>query len=395
MKNAMKSDTASTKLIPDDGVTPLSPYERLLPPNFREPWPVRAETEERKLLRQGRLIKRSHWDAWGPSDILYGGPVFDRNKMTDSIIERMTDAGAVGFSWAIVQNGLLVDAGGQGDARTPAEPGPTRDMTVNTRMVSASMAKPVCALTIMKLIEDGELSLSDKAYPIIADAFPAAHDTMSQIEIRHLLTHTSGFNGPGTLSQFSNALQQPLAAAPETMERYENWNYWFLAHVVEAVTGSPYVDVATETVLTPMTIATMTREVDDNEPCLYYANNSVTDGVTWGDFNATAIGAYGWFASAIDWAKLMAYFRYDQVLSKASRLTMLNASETYFGFRHWNGQPRGSYYGHGGDFNSGGRWFHGGMMGFPDGIDAVLLTNSDDVSNPVNVLIAAYHDAYD
>ena len=33
-------------------------------------------------------------------------------------------------------------------------------------------------------------------------------------------------------------------------------------------------------------------------------------------------------------------------------------------------------------------------MGFPDDVDAVLLTNSNDVTDPDNVLIAAYHDAY-
>lgn len=379
---------------PPDGRDKLRyPFERDLDPGFREPWPDRAEIAERDLRCRGRLIKRFHWDAWRPTDIAYHGPVFDRVRMVDSIIGRMTGAGAVGFSWAIVQNGQLVDSGGIGDARTPSETDP-RDMTATTRMVSASLAKPVCAVTFMKLVEDGEVALDDLAYPIIQSAFPDAHDSLNSIRIRDLLTHKSGFNGPGQLSQFENALQQPLANPPGTTTRYENWNYWFLAHLVEAVTGSPYVDVATDTVLTPMTITTMSREVDDDAPCLYYAEDSVTNGTTWSDFTATAIGAYGWFASAIDWAKFMAFFRYDQVLSKASRLTMLNTPETYFGFRHWNGQPRGSYYGHGGDFASGGRWFHGGIMGFPDGIDAVLLTNSDDVANPEQVLINAYHDAY-
>jgi CubicO group peptidase (beta-lactamase class C family) len=369
------------------------PFERDLAPNFREEWPGRAEMLERDLLVRGRLVKRLHWDHWGPDGFKYHGPIFDRTKMVESIIERMTDAGSVGFSWAIVQNGQLVDAGGMGDARTPSETDP-RVMEATTRMVSASLAKPVCAVTVMKLVEQESLELDDFAYPLIEAAFPSAHSDVNDIRIRDLLTHRSGFNGPGTLSQFANALEQPLASAPDSITRYENWNYWFLAHVIEGVTGSPYVDVATETVLEPMTITTMNREVDDDAPCLYYAEDSVTNGVTWNDVTATAIGAYGWFASAIDWAKFLAYFRYDQVLSSSTRLTMLNAPETYFGFRHWNGQPRGSYYGHGGDFNSGGRWFHGGMVGFPDGVDAVLLTNSDDVSNPENVLMAAYHDAY-
>jgi CubicO group peptidase (beta-lactamase class C family) len=267
-------------------------------------------------------------------------------------------------------------------------------MEADTRMVSASLAKPVCAVTVMRLVEQGQLALDDLAYPIIEENFPDADPSMGGITVRHLLSHRSGFNGPGTLSQFANALQSPLTWAPGTQERYENWNYWFLAHVVEAVTGTPYVDVATDTVLTPMGITGITREVDDVAPCLYYAQDSISNGTTWGDFSATAIGAYGWFASAVDWARFMVSFRYDAVLSQATRLTMLNAPETIFGFSHYHGQPRGSYYGHGGDFNSGGRWFHGGVRGFPDGVDAVLLFNSDDASNAGGILTAAYHDAY-
>ena len=231
-------------------------------------------------------------------------------------MSRMMDAGSVGFSWAIVQNGQLMDAGGIGDARTPSESDP-REMTATTRMVSASLAKPVCAVTVMKLVEDGSLALNDFAYPIIASAFPNAHESMGQIKIRDLLTHQSGFNGPGTLSQFENALQQPLTTMPGTT-RYENWNYWFLAHVVEAITGKPYVEIATNIVLTPMTITTMTREVDDNAPCLYYAEDSVSKGVTWNDFTATAIGAYGWFASAIDWARSGARFLYSSTIRSSS-----------------------------------------------------------------------------
>ncbi|MHA6264422.1 serine hydrolase domain-containing protein [Arenibacterium sp. CAU 1754] len=368
-------------------------FEGLIDPDFTEAWPDRVDADARERALSGRLIRRSHWDNIVPGVLGFHGPVFDRNRMVNALIEQMTDRGAVGFSWAIVQNGQLVDAGGLGDARTAAETD-QRPMAADTRMVSASMAKPVCAMTVMKLIDDGELSLDDAAYPFIEPTFPGAHDTIGEITIRDLLTHRSGFNGPGRLSRFPGTLGTPLTNAPGTSTRYENWNYWFLAYVVEAVSGSPYVDVATQTVLDPMGITGMTREADNTAPCLYYDANSLSDGRSWGDFTATAIGAYGWFASALDWARFMAHFRHDTVLSRTARRTMLNWNGTYFGFRHRDGQDRGSYYGHDGDFATGGREFHGSMIAFPDGIDAVLLTNSDDVGNPDTVLIDAYHAAY-
>ncbi|MEP1538818.1 MAG: serine hydrolase domain-containing protein [Paracoccaceae bacterium] len=360
-------------------------------PAFVELWPATANARFRSF--GARPVRRSHGDSFVPNTLGFHGPIFDRTRMARNIRDQMTRRGAVGFSWAIVQNGQLVDAGGVGYARTQNETD-QRNMTFDTRMVSASLAKPVCAVTVMKLVEDRQLALTDAAYPIIEPTFPGGHDTLNEITVKDLLTHQSGADVPALLSSFPGTLTNPLANAPGFSTKYENWNYWFLAYVVEAITGRPYFDVANETVLEPMGIDSMTREVDANAPCLYYNANSTSGGGTWGDFTATAIGAYGWFASAIDWAKFMAHFRYDTVLARPTRQVMLNAPETFFGFRHWDNEDRGSYYGHGGDFSRSSGAFHGGMMGFPDGIDAVLLTNSDDVPNPENILIDAYHAAY-
>ncbi|WP_162891707.1 serine hydrolase domain-containing protein [Profundibacter amoris] len=341
-----------------------------------------------------RTALRVHGEAIIDNTFITPGPIFDRVRMVNEILTQMETAGAVGYSWAIVQNGQLVDAGGVGDARTASEENP-KPMRARTKMVSASLAKPICAVTVMKLVEDGSLDLNQSAYPLIADAFPGGHSSLGDITIQHLLTHQSGFNGPGTLSAFPDSLAAPLSGTPGTGTRYENWNYWFLAHIVEAITGEPYVRVAQQTVLLPMGIHTMTRNVNEGRQCLYYAAGSSSDGRGWGDFTATAIGAYGWYANAVQWAKFLAHFRHDTVLSPATRRTMLEWSDSIFGFRLWHNSPRGTYYGHGGDFfTSGGRAFHGGIISFPDGIDAVLLTNSDDVANPESILMSAYHAAY-
>ena len=321
------------------------------------------------------------------------GPVFDRARMVAEIRDRMDAAGSVGYSWAIAQNGVLVDAGGVGEARSSSETNP-RPMRARTRMVSASLAKPVCALTVMKLVEEGTLELNQAAYPLIEGAFPNGHASLNGVTIEHLLTHRSGFNGPGQLSQFSGTLATALSAAPGTVSRYENWNYWFLAHVVEAVTGESFARFARQNVLLPMGIKRMTRNVNEDVRCLYYAAGSSADGRGWDDFEATAIGAYGWFGNAVQWAKFLVHFRFDTVLSSQTRHDMLDTDHSHFGFRFWRNQRRGTYYGHGGDFCTMGRAFHGGIMSFPDGIDAALLTNSDDVANPENVLISAYHAAY-
>lgn len=372
----------------DNDLTQMAAFETLIAETTPE-----IERARFDAVNTNSTALRVHDEPFVDLGFANPGPRFDRVRMANEIMDRLGAAGSVGYSWAIVQNGQLVDAGGMGRARTASEDNP-RPMRARTRMVSASLAKPVCAVTVMKLVDEGRLDLNQAAYPIIADKFPGGHSSLNNITIRHLLTHQSGFNGPGRLSVFADTLAAPLTGTPGASTRYENWNYWFLAHIVEAVTEEPYVRVARQTVLLPMGIRNMTRHVNEERRCLYYAAGTSTGGRGWGDFSATAIGAYGWYANAIHWAKFMAHFRHDTVLSRQARMTMLQADESIFGFRLWHGRPRGTYYGHGGDFFTGGGAFHGGMVGFPDGIDAVLLTNSNDVANPENVLMSAYHAAF-
>ena len=170
----------------------------------------------------------------------------------------MEDVNATGYSYAIVRFGQLLEAGGVGDARTVSEVNP-QEMTQDTKMVSASLAKPVCAVAVMKLVEDGALTLNEKAYPYIKRLFPDVHDTVKDITIYQLLTHTSGLNGSGKLSKFDEVLQNP--AIPPTNSSYHNANYWFLAFVVESVTGGGYIDFAKDEILKPMTITGMTTPV--------------------------------------------------------------------------------------------------------------------------------------
>ena len=353
-----------------------------------EEWLVTRDRKRRYV--KGHLLKRIHNGISVHDDIKYPGPTFDYNKMANSIIDTMESYEVSGYSYAIVRYGKLLDAAGVGYARTEAEDN-MQLMNPYTRMVSASLAKPVCAISIMKLVEEGEIGLNDKAYNYIKDRYPDVHDSIKDITIYQLLTHTSGLNGPSKLSTFDAVLKN--SATPTQNSHYHNANYWFLAFVVEGVTGQGYIDYARRNILIPMTISEMNNRVGA-DPTLYYAQGELSDGISWGDFNTTAIGAYGWYASAIDWAKFLAYFRYDKVLASNTRYQILNDDKTYFGFRKWFGEERGTYYGHGGDFYIGNKGFRGGIMAFPDEVDAVLLVNTKGSFDPETILIDAYHAAY-
>lgn len=365
--------------------------ENKLAEDFREEWVETAAVRGRSRLLRQQPFRRVHVGFSASDSFAYHGPIFDSNKMINRLLQSMEAVQATGYAYALVRFGQLIDAGGVGYARTISEVNP-RAMDENTRMSSASLAKPVCAVAIMKLVEDGVLTLSEKAYPYIESSFSDVHDSIKNITIYQLLAHTSGLNGGGLLSDFPNVLRNPVT--PTTNSDYHNANYWFLAFVVEGATGTGYIDFATNQILQPMTITNMNRQ-EDSPPCLYYELGEFSDGASWGDYVTTAIGAYGWYASAIHWAKFLAYFRYDKVLSNSTRYQMLNDPNTYFGFRRWRGEDRGTYYGHGGDLYSGSKGFRGGMMGFPDYVDAVLLVNNRGSFDPESILIDAYHAAYE
>ena len=62
--------------------------------------------------------------------------------------------------------------------------------TVGTRFPVASGSKIFTAVAALKLVEKGALSLTDSVTALLPDTFPFMD---SRVTVRHLLTHTSGF----------------------------------------------------------------------------------------------------------------------------------------------------------------------------------------------------------
>jgi CubicO group peptidase (beta-lactamase class C family) len=80
------------------------------------------------------------------------------------------------------------------DAQSWADPEHKSFMRVDSIFWIASMSKPITAIAVLMLMEDGELSLDDpiaKYVPELAGLKTADGKTL-RITIRHLLTHTSG-----------------------------------------------------------------------------------------------------------------------------------------------------------------------------------------------------------
>lgn len=318
-------------------------------------------------------------------------PQINLEKVLDYIHNEIGKIDVPGYSWAIVKNGLLVEAGGNGWARGPSDSNP-RIMDENTKMVSGSMAKSICAVAIMQLVEKNKINLNDKFYPLVDKFYNAnASAKVKQLTIRNLLEHSTGFvhkaiSDMSNLDWLNNYIVEQLESSPDSPNgsSYANANYILLARVVESVSNKNYIDYVQDNIVkvlnnyAPTTILTNKEE---NNPCLYYESDEYSSSGNIGDIPSDWQGATGWYASAIDWAKFLAVFRYNKLVSKETKEQMIEYRQNYekgsFGFwKFGDNKPFGTYY-HGGAQNSknckGG--FYGKMISFPNNIDIVLLTN--------------------
>jgi CubicO group peptidase (beta-lactamase class C family) len=198
-----------------------------------------------------------------------GGP--DRPATREALerdIERAAAARSGSISVAVIRDGTIVyrfaaGASGRDTAATPA-----------TAYHWGSMTKLVTATAVMELVEQGKIALDAPVERYLPE-FPKGLG----ITMRRLLTHSSGlpnlevehlvsFRG-NTLPPLDEVLASYLKVfgaqlfAPGADASYSNWNYLVLGVLVERVSGTPYADFVTGSILRPLgMVHTAFRSVD-------------------------------------------------------------------------------------------------------------------------------------
>lgn len=126
-----------------------------------------------------------------------------------------------------------------------------------------SITKQFTACAILKLMEEGKLSLDDDITKFIED-YPTHGHT---ITIEHLLTHTSGiksytgmekwdaevrkqdFTPEEMIDYFKN---EPMDFAPGEKWAYNNSGYFILGHIIEKLSGKSYAAYISEAFFEPL-----------------------------------------------------------------------------------------------------------------------------------------------
>lgn len=303
---------------------------------------------------------------------------------------RMEQRHIPGMSVAVVRDGKVVLAKGYGLANVELSAAANE----NTVFQLASVTKQFTATAVMMLVEEGKVSLDEKAVKYI-DGLPAA---WNQVTVRQLLNHTSGIKSYTSVEGFDKTMRKdytkpellklvtdaPMDFAPGEKWRYNNTGYYLLGMLIEKVTGKEYGAVLKERIFQPLEM-NQTRVNDLREIIKGRAQ-----GYTWGDgklvngeyVSPTQPYSAGMLVSTVlDLAKWDAALYTEKLLKRSSLEQMWTAaklndgSPTTYGFGWavdvYRTRPRKT---HGGGIPG----FSTNIMRFvEDKLTIIVLTNSD------------------
>ncbi|MEZ5284780.1 MAG: serine hydrolase domain-containing protein [Vicinamibacterales bacterium] len=174
-----------------------------------------------------------------------------------------------GLVWGVVIDGRVAHLGTAG-VRDRASSAP---VTPDTTFRIASMTKSFTALAILKLRDEGKLSLEDPVsrwIPAFARMELPTRDT-PPLTVRRLLSHSAGFpeDNPwgdqqlsATDAELDDWLQKgiPFSTPPGTRYEYSNYAFGLLGRIVSTASGIPYEQYMRTQILDPLGLSHTTYE---------------------------------------------------------------------------------------------------------------------------------------
>lgn len=266
------------------------------------------------------------------------------DQVDDYVRTVLAERHVPGVAVAVVKNGKVVKMKGYGLASVEFNV----PVTTETVFEIGSVSKQMTAAGIMLLVEDGKVSLDAP----VSKYLPDTPEAWKDVTVRHLLTHTSGVKSYSSLDgfelyrhlktdQFIKALSpHPLEFVPGERNIYSNSGFTLLGHIIQAVSGKPYIQFMRERIFQPLG---MTRTAD-RDPQFIIPNRAV--GYEWSidhlegrDGNLTDLMGAGSIVSTItDMVKWDAALNGRNFLSPASRAewwkqyTFTNGKPSPYGF---------------------------------------------------------------
>lgn len=192
----------------------------------------------------------------------------DVGRLESFVLERMRETRLPGLSIAVVRGSEVIYARGFGfrdlERGLPATP--------NTIYGIGSVTKSFTALAIMKLVEEGKLSLDDPVSKYVPLDLRIRGEP---VRIHHLLTHTTGLPAlayaeayirgmlglnqvwcpiasPDDIITFMRGSEEWAVARPGERFHYLNEGYVLLGLIISKVSGVPYEEYVRRRILEPL-----------------------------------------------------------------------------------------------------------------------------------------------
>ncbi|WP_283135246.1 serine hydrolase domain-containing protein [Rhizohabitans arisaemae] len=233
----------------------------------------------------------------------------------------------------------------------------------------ASLSKPITGAAILKLVQNGQLSLSATLTSLLTLTPPpggSLDPRLGNVTVRRLLHHLGGWDRGITIDPMfndftiSSALGVPLPIGksdvirytngvalnhnPGSVYAYSNYGYLLLSRIIEAVSGVPYATYVQQHILGPRQITRMRlgRTLAANaapgevpyssqysRPTVFNSSGTYVPN-PYGAFNLENMDAHGgWLSSAVDMVRFCHIFdAANPVLSAASISTAFAVPET-------------------------------------------------------------------
>ncbi len=285
----------------------------------------------------------------------------------------------------------------------------------NTIFQIGSVTKQFTATVILKLQEEGKLSVNDKL-----DKYFPQFKYANEITIENLLTHTSGiYNYTGDIdAEDSNIVCNPIAKQivldiifkhaldfnPGTQFSYDNSGYYLLGLIIEKVSGKSYEQNVRDIIFTPLqmdhSLLDFKHSPDSNIATGYQTlNDSIQKEATAWRWDSTVTYAAGGIWSTTSdmykWANAVAN---KEILSESSWKAAFTPHLEHYGY----GWFIDSLYGkknvaHGGGLPG----FIAYLCYYPDDNATIILLNNEGWFNesltPVNAGLSAiiFHKPYE
>ena len=219
-------------------------------------------------------------------------------KLFNAFMERSQAPGAV---LGVIIDGELVWVKAAGVREKTGNAPVTNDTVFRI----ASMTKSFTAMSILKLRDEGKLSLDDPVSKYIPELANLPYPTSDSqvLTIRHLLTHSEGFPednpwGDRQLAQTDETMHSwlrtgiPFSTSPGTAFEYSNYGFAILGQIVAKASGRPYADYVRDNILKPLGMTASTFEMT-SVPKEHIALGYRREGETYKPEPILAHGSFG------------------------------------------------------------------------------------------------------